>query len=143
MPPLGEAGEVVADYAATGLSLRRHPLSFVRDALGDLGAAPLASLQQRAHGEQACVAGLVLCRQRPATASGVVFVTLEDETGVGNLLVRSRIAERCWGDLATARCLLARGRVEREGQVIHLLPTHLEDVSSLVGDLETTRYDFR
>ncbi len=143
LPALSEAGEVHADYATTGLSLRRHPLSLARKQLAELGAVPLEALLAARDGSRLCVAGLVICRQRPSTAGGIVFTTLEDETGVGNLLVRPRQVERYARVLPTSRCLLAHGKVEREGAVVHLLVTKLRDLSDLIGDLRVESYDFR
>jgi len=143
LPALGEAGEVVADYAATGLSLRRHPVAFARRALAERGALPAEALARARDGARAAVAGLVICRQRPVTANGVTFVTLEDETGAANLLVRQRTADRFRGPLATAPLLLARGTVEREGPVVHLVVTKLEDAADLLPKLAVKSRDFR
>jgi error-prone DNA polymerase len=89
------------------------------------------------------VAGLVLVRQRPGTANGITFVTLEDETGVANLIVRPAIWERYRRAAATATALLAHGRLERHGAVIHVLASKLEDVALLTAKLGSQSRDFR
>jgi error-prone DNA polymerase len=89
------------------------------------------------------VAGLVLVRQRPGTASGITFVTLEDETGVANLIVRPAIWERYRRAASTATALLAHGRLERQGEIIHILVSKLEDVVTLTQRLATQSRDFR
>src|SRR6185312_284097 len=87
-------------------------------------------------------AGIVTCRQRPATASGVIFVTLEDETGYVNLIVWNDLAERQRRELLGARLLAVSGEVQREGRVVHVLARKLEDLSALLGRLDTTSHDF-
>ena len=88
------------------------------------------------------VAGLVLVRQRPGTASGVVFVTMEDETGVANLIIRPRVFERDRRPARHATVMLARGRIERQGQVVHVMVTQVEDVSFAVTELIARSRDF-
>jgi error-prone DNA polymerase len=94
------------------------------------------------HGSAARVAGLVTCRQRPDTASGVVFVTLEDETGNINVVVWSRLVERQRRELLGARLLGVHGTIERDGEVVHLVARRLVDHSALLGPLETASRDF-
>lgn len=122
---LGE--EVAEDYAATGLSLRRHPLALLRGAFAAADAVPASRLAALDGGARVGVAGLVLVRQRPGTASGVTFVTLEDETGVANLVVWSGVFERYRREVMAARPLLASGRLQREGRVVHVVARRLED----------------
>ena len=88
------------------------------------------------------MAGIVTCRQRPATASGVIFVTLEDETGHMNLIVWNDLAERQRRELLAARLLAVSGEVQRQGRVVHVLARKLEDLSPLLGRLATTSHDF-
>jgi error-prone DNA polymerase len=130
---LGEGGEVMADYGATGLSLRRHPLAFLRDDLAGRGIRPLEEVAAARDGKRVTVAGLVLIRQRPGSAKGVVFVTLEDETGHANLVIWPDLFARDRRLILTTRLLCCRGRVQREGEVIHLVAERLEDLTPWLG----------
>jgi error-prone DNA polymerase len=138
--PLGQ--EVAIDYAATGLSLKRHPVDLVREQLSRRGILCARQMLQKAHGQWVKVAGLVLVRQRPGTASGVVFVTIEDESGVVNLILHPTIYERFRPAARHARLLQADGYVQRDGQVVHVLAKRLFDVSDLLADLEVRARDF-
>ena len=124
-----QGGEVVQDYTYTGLTLRRHPLSFLRDELRGRGLLPCATLYQVKDGTNIAIAGLVLMRQRPGTAKGVVFVTLEDETGIANLVLWPKLLERQRRAALASRLLVVRGHVQREGEVVHLIARSLEDLS--------------
>jgi error-prone DNA polymerase len=137
-----EGQDIVADYRSTGLTLGRHPLALLRDRLTRAGIAPAARLRELAHGDRVKSAGLVLLRQRPGSASGVTFVTLEDETGVINLVVWKRVAERWRRALLEARLLEASGTVQREGDVLHLVVNRLVDRTALLGGLTTRSRDF-
>jgi error-prone DNA polymerase len=131
LPPVGELSAIAKDHAATGVSLRRHPLACLRETVARLGGVPCGTLRdERAAptGLRLAVAGLVLLRQRPSTANGVVFMTLEDESGVANLIFRPKVWERCRRDARGATILLARGRVERRGEVVHLLVASVLDL---------------
>ena len=139
------------DYHATGLSLRAHPVSFLRNALERQEIIPIADLAQARDGAFVRVAGLVLMRQRPSTAKGVMFMTIEDETGTANLVL--------WKDhMATQRAIVvgsgfiaAHGRLQREGDVTHLVVRFVEDLQPMLSrlgeatgrDLETRSRDFR
>jgi DNA polymerase III alpha subunit len=97
LPPVDEPRKVIQDYAALGLSLKAHPVSFLRPMLEARGAVPAVEMRDQEkwpHGAQAAVGGMVLVRQRPGTASGIVFMTIEDETGTANLIVRPHIYQR-------------------------------------------------
>jgi error-prone DNA polymerase len=142
LPAPGEAEEVVADYASLGLALGRHPLALLRPRLRDSGLIPAAAVQALAHGSRARAAGLVTCRQRPDTASGVIFVTLEDETGCVNVVVWRDLAERQRRELLGARLLAVDGRIERDGDVVHLMARRLADRSALLGELLAPSRDF-
>jgi len=140
--PPAEGEGIVADYASLGLSLGRHPLAVLRerlDALGFLRAADLAACR---HGEPVRLAGLVVTRQRPGTATGVVFVTLEDETGNSNLIVWSTLVEAQRRELLGARLLGVDGELQREGEVLHVIAHRLEDHSGLLGRLAVPSRDF-
>ena len=139
LPPVGELAAIARDHAATGLSLRRHPLACLRDRLARRGAVPCGTLRDELlapTGIRLAIAGVVLLRQRPGTANGVVFMTLEDESGTANLIFRPKVWERCRRDARFATMLIARGRIERRGEVVHLLVTSVEDLGNVV-DAET------
>jgi error-prone DNA polymerase len=142
LPPPGEGEEIVADYASLGVSLGRHPLALLRPRLSGLGLMPASVVHTRAHGSRARAAGLVTCRQRPDTASGVIFVTLEDETGCVNVVVWNDLVERQRRELLGARLLAVEGSIERDGEVVHLIARHLVDRSALLGRLLTPSRDF-
>jgi len=129
LPAIGLGEQVVEDYARVGLSLRAHPVGLLRADLADGGFQPCVRLAQLADSARMSVAGLVLVRQRPGTASGVIFATLEDESGIANLVVWPRVFERFRSTLLGARLLGAHGRLQREGLVIHLIAERLFDLS--------------
>ena len=137
LPAMGLGEEVVEDYAALKLSLKAHPLALLRTALSRLGIAPAQRLLQR-HGGRIAVAGLVLVRQRPGSASGVIFMTLEDETGVANIVVWPPLFERHRAAVLTGRLLRVDGRVQREGQVIHVVAETITDLSGHLRSLSDT-----
>ncbi|MCG6111276.1 MAG: error-prone DNA polymerase [Paracoccus sp.] len=137
MPP---GREVVEDYGHTGLSLRNHPVSFLRDALAHRRIRPCADLATEGHGRWCTVAGIVLMRQRPGSAKGTMFITLEDETGIANLIVWPRIFDAHRRIILSARMLAATGRLQHDGAVVHLLVHRLSDLSpdlALIGQSET------
>jgi len=137
-----EGEDIVADYASLGLTLGRHPLALLRTRLERMRLATAEGLRSFAHGRRARAAGLVTCRQRPDTASGVVFVTLEDETGCVNVIVWRDLVERQRKALLGARLLGVEGVIEREGEVVHLVARRLVDHSVLLGALEARCRDF-
>ncbi len=144
-PPLAvptEGEEIVGDYAALGLTLRRHPLALLRERLRKRGIRDASEVAAARNGQVLRAAGIVTCRQRPATASGVIFVTLEDETGYVNLVVWNDLAERQRKELLGARLLAVHGEVQREGRVVHVLARRLEDLSPLLGRLASASHDF-
>ncbi len=135
--------EIVADYRTKGLSLRGHPVKFLRSRLQQLRALSAAELANVPHGKPVRVAGLVLMRQRPATASGITFVTLEDETGIVNLIVRPKIWELHHHIARRSQTLLARGTVQRRDAVIHVFVERLFDLGELLAGVEVKSRDFR
>jgi error-prone DNA polymerase len=143
LPALTPLEEVVADYRTNGLSLRDHPVKFMRDRLKELRALSSRELAAIPHGKHVRVAGLVLMRQRPATASGITFVTLEDETGIVNLIVRPEIWERQHRIARRSQALLARGTVQRRDQVIHVFVEQMHDLSALLAGAHVKSRDFR
>jgi len=142
LPKMSAAEEVLADYRTTGLSLRAHPMQFLRAGLDKRGVAPAAGLKTWPNGKPVTVAGIVLVRQRPSTAKGITFVTLEDETGTANLIVRSGVWKRYRSAAMAATVLLASGPLQRQGQVIHVLATRLEDLSPWMKELAAQSRDF-
>jgi error-prone DNA polymerase len=142
LAPPREGEDIIADYASLGLTLGRHPLALLRKRLGTMKLIDARQLQQLPHGSPARVAGLVTCRQRPDTASGVVFVTLEDETGNVNVVVWRNVGERQKAELLGARLLGVQGVIERDGDVVHVVARRLLDYSRLLGPLAAASRDF-
>ena len=132
----------MSDYASLGLTLGRHPLALLRKRLDRMRLLKAEELKARPHGTLARAAGLVTCRQRPDTASGVVFVTLEDETGCMNIVVWRHLVETQRRELLGARLLGVQGVVERDGEVVHLVARRLLDYSALLGPLTAPSRDF-
>ena len=137
------AEEIQADYGSTGLSLGPHPLVLLRSELDQLGISTSAEVYQKTNGQKAQVAGLVITRQRPASANSVTFVTLEDETGNINLVVWKHLAEKQRRELLGAHLLGAVGEVQRDGDVLHLIAHRLLDHSSLLANLTNRSRNFR
>jgi error-prone DNA polymerase len=132
--PAESAGETVAnDFAAIRLSLRHHPLALLRDNLIARRVLPAGDLVARPNGQRITVCGLVLVRQRPGSASGVIFMTLEDETGVANVIVWPKTFERFRKIVLAARLLLVEGELQREGIVTHVIAHRIVDLS---GELD-------
>jgi len=137
-----EGEEIVGDYETLGLTLRRHPLALLRGKLAKKRMRTATEVANARHGQLIRTAGIVTCRQRPATASGVIFVTLEDETGHVNLVVWSDLAEKQRRELLGSRLLAVSGQVQKEGLVVHVLARKLEDYSAMLGRLATSSHDF-
>jgi DNA polymerase III alpha subunit len=131
--PLGE--HVVEDYATTGLTIKRHPLAFLRAELAQEGLATAADLATLPVDRRLAIAGLVLIRQRPGSANGVVFITLEDETGIANLIVWPAVLERFRRAALGATLLYCRGRLQREESVIHIVAEDLKDMTARLNTL--------
>ncbi len=140
MPTEGE--DMVADYASLGLTLGRHPVALLRRRLSAMRMVTAAQLREMPHGCLTRATGLVIGRQRPDTASGVIFVTLEDETGMINVVVWNRVAENQRRALLGSKLLAVHGVIEREGEVVHLVAGRLVDHSNLLGRLTTRSRDF-
>jgi error-prone DNA polymerase len=145
LPSVAPMHAVAHDYAALGLSLKAHPVSFLREELDGLGVTTAADLRDQTRcpaGRSVQLAGLVLLRQRPGTAKGIVFITIEDETGAANLIVREKVYKKYRKALRASVAVMVRGRVERRGLVVHLL---VGSARSLDGDwqrLAITSRDF-
>ena len=142
LEPPREGEDIVADYASLGLTLGRHPLALLRKHLQRLHLVAAKDLKFKNHGSTVRVAGLVTCRQRPDTASGVVFVTLEDETGCVNVVVWRSLLESQRRELLGARLLGVQGSIERDGEVVHVVARRLLDYSALLGPLAAPSRDF-
>ncbi|MDN5780666.1 MAG: error-prone DNA polymerase [Luteimonas sp.] len=139
-PHMGE--EILSDYRATGLSLAAHPLSLLREQLRARRVLGSAELHGQCHGHSVYTAGIVTQRQRPQTASGTIFVTLEDEHGMVNVIVWPHVALRRRKALLNSTLLAVRGRWEQVDGVEHLIARDLEDLSALLGGLRTESRDF-
>jgi len=140
--PLTPQEEVFTDYQTTGLSLRGHPLSFYRNFLNTRRIKTASQLPSLRHGQYVAVAGMVLLRQRPGTAKGITFVTLEDETGSINLVIKVEIWERFYKIAKQSNMWLAHGVLENRNGVIHVVVGRLEDMSDIVP-LQNPSRDFR
>jgi error-prone DNA polymerase len=132
LTPLKEGREVVEDYRSVQLSLRAHPLTFLRPELDARGAVACADLQNIKDGRKVKLAGIVLIRQRPGSANNVTFVTIEDESGVANIIIWQRLFEAQRRVVLAAAMMGVTGRVQKEGAVIHVIADDLQDLS---GDL--------
>ncbi|KVR78512.1 error-prone DNA polymerase [Burkholderia ubonensis] len=145
MPALGapsEADDVLADYHTTGLTLNRHPVALLRPALRERRLSSAAELHDRPDGRLARACGLVTARQMPGTAKGVMFMTLEDETGCVNLIVRPELLARQRRETLDSRLLAASGVWQVVGDVRHLVAQHFEDLTPLLGGLRTSSREF-
>jgi error-prone DNA polymerase len=129
LAPMTEGGAVVEDYRSTGLTLRRHPVAFLRAVLRRGGHITCKELAQTRDGRRVRVPGIVLVRQRPGSAQGVMFITIEDETGIANLIVWPAVFERQRRLILSATMIGCFGRLQREGEVIHVIAERLEDLS--------------
>ena len=142
LQPPTEADDIFTDYRTVGLSLRRHPLALLRPALDKLRIRTAEEVNHARHGQILRATGMVTCRQRPATAHGTTFVTLEDETGSINVVVWSRVAESQRKELVFSRLLCVAGHVERQGEVVHLIAGKLIDQSAMLGELDFSTREF-
>jgi error-prone DNA polymerase len=137
-----EGQDIVADYGSMGLTLRRHPLALLREKLQRRGIVPTQELWERPNGKMVITAGLVITRQRPGSAGGVTFVTMEDETGYVNLIVWNRVAVEQRAALLESRLLEVHGKLQREGDVQHVIAQRLTNLSHLLGDLLVASRNF-
>jgi error-prone DNA polymerase len=137
-----EGQDIVADYGSLGLTLRRHPLALLRDRLQRRGVVPTRELWEQPNGKWVRTAGLVITRQRPGSAGGVTFVTMEDETGYVNLIVWNRVAVEQRAALLESRLLEVHGKLQREGDVQHVIAQRLTNLSSLLGELMVASRNF-
>jgi error-prone DNA polymerase len=138
-----EGQDIVADYQSTGLTLGRHPMHLLRHRLSRYRYLQAERMPDLMTGTAVNVAGLVITKQRPGTASGVTFVTLEDETGHVNLVVWKQVAEQYRAALLNAKLMGIQGELQIEGQVIHVIARQLIDHTEMLGNLVVTSRDFR
>jgi len=143
LEPAPEGEEVVFDYAALGLTLRRHPLALLREHLNTMRLMTAAELQAAPHKRSVRTCGIVTTRQRPETAKGTTFISLEDETGEVQVIVHQAIGDRDRRAMLSARLLAVKGTWQRDGEVTNLIAGYLEDLTPLLGRLRTGSRDFR
>jgi error-prone DNA polymerase len=141
LPLLNLSEHVVQDYAATALSLKAHPVSFVREKLEQLRIISTKELWNGKDGDHVKVAGLVLVRQRPGTAAGICFITIEDETGFANLVVFEKLFEQFRKEILQSRLLMVEGKLQREGEVIHVIVKRCHDLTKLMRSLSESNRD--
>jgi error-prone DNA polymerase len=128
-------GEVVEDYGHVGLTLRSHPVSFFREDLRRQRIVPCAEAMQARDGRWLRAAGVVLVRQMPGSAKGVLFITIEDETGIANLVIWPKVFEKQRRVILSARMMVVNGRIQREGEVVHLVAHRASDLSDLLASI--------
>ena len=142
LPPPTEGQSLVADYRSLGLTLGRHPLALLRRRLSRLGVTPAANLPGVPSGQTVRVAGIVTHRQRPGTASGIVFATLEDETGSTNLIIKSKVMEAQRDAILGSSLMLVEGELQSAENVINVIARRIRNRSEWLGQLQTTSRDF-
>jgi error-prone DNA polymerase len=143
LPKMTSQQQVIADYRTTGLSLRQHPVSFIRGELSRRRILTSKELLTSEPDRRCKVAGLVLLRQRPGTAKGITFMTLEDETGTANLIVRKDVWERFHTIARQATALIVQGILQRKDGVAHVLVDRIEDLTDLLSEVGNKSRDFR
>jgi error-prone DNA polymerase len=135
LPAMALGAHVAEDYRTAGLSLKAHPCVFFRTLLDDLGAVSAARLKEMRNGARVVVGGLVLIRQRPGTAKGVVFATLEDETGSANAVIWPDVFTANRRTVMSSRFLVVHGRLQRAGEVIHVVAERFTDLTQRLADI--------
>jgi len=139
LPAMSQSEHVVQDYAATSLSLKAHPVSFVREQLSQLNILSTSQLSSANNGDYIRVAGLVLVRQRPGTAGGICFMTIEDETGVANLVIFQNLFDSFRKEILQSRLIMVEGKLQVEGEVIHVIVHTCHDFSKLLRNLTRSK----
>ncbi|RZK93204.1 MAG: DNA polymerase III subunit alpha [Pedobacter sp.] len=135
LPLMAKSEHVLHDYTHVGLSLKAHPVSFIRHELSMMHIASTKAANDLKDGEKIKVAGLILVRQRPGTASGICFITIEDETGVANLVVYQSLFDRFRKEILGSKLLMAEGKVQREGEVVHIVVERCYNYNGLLQQL--------
>ncbi|RYY54455.1 MAG: error-prone DNA polymerase [Chitinophagaceae bacterium] len=138
LPLMRDSEHVVQDYASMSLSLKAHPVSFIREKLQQLHILSTAGINSSQNGDWVKVAGLVLVRQRPGTAAGVCFMTIEDETGVANLVVFPKLFEEFRKPILQSRLIMVEGKLQREGEVVHVIVQACYNFNKLLRGLTTS-----
>ncbi|WP_457268820.1 error-prone DNA polymerase [Pedobacter sp. UYEF25] len=141
LPFMTKSEHVVQDYSATSLSLKAHPISFIREKLSLLHIRSSKEIYETSAGIKVKTAGLVLVRQRPGTAGGVCFITIEDETGFVNLVIFKHLFEKYRKEILGARLLMVEGKLQREGEVVHVIVQKCFDLSKMLKGLTDTKKD--
>jgi error-prone DNA polymerase len=139
---LSEGEEIVSDYRSTGMTLNRHPLALLRERLDAKKIFSASKLATYPNGRLAKACGIVTVRQRPGTANGVLFITLEDETGQVNVIVWPSLVEKFRKEALGAAMLGVYGVWQREGEVKHLVANRLVDMTRLLGGIATSSRNF-
>jgi error-prone DNA polymerase len=139
LPGMSLSEHVVQDYASISLSLKAHPVSFLREKLQQLHIRSTNDLNDAKDGDFVKVAGLVLVRQRPGTASGICFMTIEDETGYANLVIFENLFEKFRKEVLQSKLIMVEGKLQREGEVIHVIVQRCHDFSKLLRHLTASR----
>jgi len=135
LPIMTTSEHVVQDYVSTALSLKAHPVSFIREKLDQLHIVPTSYLSTAKDGAFVKVAGLVLVRQRPGTAAGICFMTIEDETGFANLVIFESLFEKFRKEILQSKLIMVEGRLQVEGEVIHVIVKRCYNFSKLLRHL--------
>jgi len=143
LPTLAPQDQVTEDYRSIGLSLRAHPISFHRDSLDQLKVTTCNGLIEKPNNRQLRVAGLVILRQRPSTAKGITFVTIEDETGTANLIVKQGVWQRYYKIARRSPAWIAHGKLEMKSGITHVIVNRIEDMSCRLDELQIKSRDFR
>jgi error-prone DNA polymerase len=143
LPIMQPAEQVEMDYRTAGLSLKGHPLMFWREQLGVKAVVTATQLETLDNNRYVRVAGIVLRRQRPSTAKGITFVTLEDETGTINLVLKQYIWQRYYSVGRGSNAWLVHGKLEKKSSVVHVVAHRLEDLSAALGKYKPKSRDFR
>jgi error-prone DNA polymerase len=143
LPPATEGQEIVADYHSTGLTLNRHPLALLRPRLKKMRIYTSLEMRGFSDGQFACTTGIVTMRQRPPTANGVMFVTLEDETGITNVILQTALIERQRKEVLNAQLMTVYGTWQSKENVFHLLAGRIVDDTHLLGNLSISSRDFQ
>jgi len=143
LPAMPMDQQVVQDYRTIGLSLKAHPISFHRQYLNRLHIVRADELEFKQHNQYLCVAGLIILRQRPSTAKGITFVTMEDETGTANLVVKQKTWEKHYRICRRSPAWIVHGKLEKKNGVIHVVASRIEDMSARLRELDVPSRDFR
>ncbi|WP_454801764.1 error-prone DNA polymerase [Mucilaginibacter phyllosphaerae] len=141
LPLMTEGEHVVQDYSSTGLSLKNHPVALVREKLALLHNTPIADLKKMTDGDPVRVSGLITVRQRPGTAKGVLFMTLEDETGAANIVVWQNLFDKYRKEIIQSRLFMVQGKLQIEGEVIHVVANKCFNLNSMLRGLTQTIED--